>query len=224
MHQDANPTTDAEISDAMCETCGADDCVDLETNPQYCGDCSTQCDTEELCRSSQCFEKAEIVRANLVTADNYPGLVVSSSAYPGWQFEVPNSMAGFTTQEVGFMGSHMGPLFVALIALEGSNDVPDPLDLSGADVFATAVSASTNVQGAEDILFPLAASLSPGWYAIVVGAGEFGSPDNAEGSVWGLQETIAMPQLPFTLLQTNQSIVLQDMQARFFLRGFLREE
>jgi hypothetical protein len=37
-----------------CSVCGTDDCVDLTSDPLHCGDCTTMCESDELCITSEC--------------------------------------------------------------------------------------------------------------------------------------------------------------------------
>jgi len=48
-----DPTTQVE-----CMVCGTDTCVDLQTDSNHCGDCSTMCNADETCVSGQCASAA----------------------------------------------------------------------------------------------------------------------------------------------------------------------
>jgi hypothetical protein len=148
-------------------------------------------------------------------------VLISSQFFSGWRFEVPAQSANFEVFEVGYYGTHdaSGSLFAALVELSDSNDRPTPQDLSGTDVIATGLLDSQAAIGGQDVVFPIAASLAPGWYAVVFGAGAHGASANGTGTFANDQSPNPGVQLVFTMVQSNDNFVNQSAQPRVFARG-----
>lgn len=89
----------------------------------------------------------------------------------GVRFEVT---ALVTTGGIGgdFSTLHEGGIFGALVQLDGPTDFPDSQDLSTPDFFASVVMPVPNAAFLET-------ELTPGWYAVVFGAGQFGASGEA---------------------------------------------
>jgi hypothetical protein len=83
------------------------------------------------------------------------------------------------TQEVGAHLLFGNPVFAALVQLDGPLDVPNSADLSTSDVLAVGRIVPTPVTGpggqSAEFHTPISASLQPGWHALVLGAGLFGT-------------------------------------------------
>ena len=86
----------------------------------------------------------------------------------GVRFEVTQS--DVTDAIGGVFG--FGDLFGAVVQLSGPSDFPDSTNLSTPDVLGTAV---IHPAGPADSSSPLSLALSPGWYALVYGSGQFGA-------------------------------------------------
>jgi hypothetical protein len=103
------------------------------------------------------------------TAGGGPGgtnYVVAGSQFLGVRFQVTSPVQ---TSAIGGQFTGSGTLFGAVVALEGPGDFPDTTNLSSPDVLGTAVMAPT------DSSAPLSLTLTPGWYALVFGGGQFGA-------------------------------------------------
>jgi hypothetical protein len=105
------------------------------------------------------------------------GLEVSSPQFVGSRFFVSGTP---TTTRVGGhlyetqfqpLGNHQ--IFGALVALAGPTDVPDSFDLSTPDVLGSTLLTLQPLSN--DVSAPLQVSLTPGWYAVIFGSGQFGA-------------------------------------------------
>lgn len=103
------------------------------------------------------------------------GIGLSNTQYLGTRFTIE------TNTLVTGIGGHLGGqglLFGAIVQLSGPDALP-----SGNPFDGTVIAATTFVAGAQssDFLTPLSANLGPGNYALIFGAGQFGSPADALG-------------------------------------------
>jgi len=125
------------------------------------------------------------------------------------------SIGGHLVIQTGF-GNDL--LFIALISLSGALDFPDSSDLSTGDVLGTALLAPSPLASG-DVAANLSASLTPGWYAIVVGSGLFGA--TGIGNMPGNNTPIGSPGYFFKNLATSGNWgptgVDPDANTRFFL-------
>ena len=123
------------------------------------------------------------------------------------RFEVSQST---TTKSVGgtflnFDGS-AATFFGAIVELTGASDVPNSLDLSGADVVGTTL---LSIDGARfngvDLSAPLSVSLNPGWHALVFGSGKFGasSGPDVDLAMPSFETDLAPSQNPASLFQPS---------------------
>jgi hypothetical protein len=84
------------------------------------------------------------------------------------------------------IGAHLivgTPIFAALVELDGAHDFPDSTDLSTPDLLAVGILQPLPPGPADssEVSTHLVAPLSPGWHALVLGAGLFGT-DGGFGS------------------------------------------
>ena len=200
----------------------SDECVDLASDPNHCGACSAECGEDQACTAGTCVTGTafEIARATAVRNPDGAGLVVGGNAWPGWRFEVPAEVSSFRVAEVGYYGTYTtGSIFAALVALDGSADDPDSIDLSSDDVVAASAFTSLPVSTDADVVVPLSATLTPGWYAVVFGTDAFGA-QGGSGTIRDGQSTVTGSQLAFSLIQSTGELVLQGVTPRLFIRGF----
>ncbi len=104
-------------------------------------------------------------------------MLLSHTQFGGVRFEID------TTLRVDAIGGHFATyyagdgydsLFGALVALTGERDVPDSANLSTPDVLRTVSFDPTN-PSSDHVISIDPVWLSPGWYAVVFGAGLHGS-------------------------------------------------
>jgi len=106
------------------------------------------------------------------------GTLIDDTFFTAVNFEV---VAPVTTGSIGAhmieIGSGSEPVFGAIVALTGPGDVPDSPNLSTPDVLGFTLinppDPSDNRAG------NLRLTLSPGWYALVFGSGQFGATGEA---------------------------------------------
>lgn len=142
----------------------------------------------------------------LNTADGSPlasGLALDDYFWPIHRFEIGSPT---TIQRVGgyFDNLTAGPItiFGAVVALSGSADHPDSLDLGTPDVLGATV--FDVMPGAGVYSGNLSLAVAPGWYALAFGTGKFGA-DGVVG-VDVIMPGLAIdldPQLPFTAIQAG---------------------
>lgn len=98
------------------------------------------------------------------------GSVIDDSQFLGVKFELTSQV---TTARIGGHFAFDGPIFGAVVALDGVADFPDSADLSTPDVLGVAL---LSLPGPSDeVSADLALTLEPGWYALVFGSGLFGA-------------------------------------------------
>jgi hypothetical protein len=105
------------------------------------------------------------------------GFPIGDGGFTGLRFFLP---FGVTTDRIGghFGGLGGVDIFGAIVALSGPSDFPDSLDLSTPDVRGTArivLSPSGVPVPSRVVSAPLEAGLTPGWHALLFGAGLFGT-------------------------------------------------
>jgi hypothetical protein len=86
------------------------------------------------------------------------------------------------TTEISRVGAFVegsGTVFAAIVAVDGLYGAPDPADLSGDDVIATALIDLTGANSGADHAVELDATLEPGYYSLVIGSGKFGADGDA---------------------------------------------
>ncbi len=237
---DASPTCNAALScppDSLCDTrsgqcvevcspgqsaCGAV-CVDTADNPNHCGGCGIDCSgNDQLCAEATCTEgKAfEIARAAAVIGSDRDGIRINDNVWPGWRFKVSADQQLFRVTHVGYYGSHTtGSLFAAIVALDGPDDQPDALDLTGDDVVETGVQSNSQGDVDADIVIRVETLLEPGWYAVIFGSNGFGA-SGGTGRARDGQASVEEHQPPFAINQAQNGFELQTVEARVFIRGF----
>jgi hypothetical protein len=153
------------------------------------------------------------------------GYPISDAGFTGLRFFVPFAVMTET------IGGHFGGLggtdiFGAIVALSSPGDLPDSQDLSTADLVGgtrivlspTGVPVSSRVVSA-----PLDLALAPGWYALVFGAGLFGTTGTGLFTLDNFPRTgqtlfgsggLTRPGLPFTegALSQNRLYAFVDAQ------------
>ena len=140
------------------------------------------------------------------------GVMVDNEFFAAVNFEVTQTVV------TGRVGAHLfsfvddGPVFAALVRLDGPLDVPDEPNLSGDDVLgATLIQTvwpSDNVSG------NLRLTLEPGWYAMVIGTDRFGASGTAD--LVGNNVLVGTPRI-YSIRQSDGAIILQASPIRFFV-------
>lgn len=118
-----------------------------------------------------------ITSAGLGAEGRASGIEISNAQFLGWRFHIDQDV------EVTSVGGHLfseGSVFAAVVRLKESSALP-----SGGPFDSTTVASAVFQVGfpSQDVLIPLRVTLPAGDYALVFGAGRFGSPDNSEGGV-----------------------------------------
>lgn len=112
--------------------------------------------------------------------------------FVGVRFHV-NSAVEVTHVAARVCCSGPGSTFAALVRLTHAADFPDTEDLSSSDVIATTVLPTADVFQPAVVAAPVRVTLARGWYALVLGAGLFGTefgtglfdgPGQANSSSW----------------------------------------
>lgn len=104
------------------------------------------------------------------------GLPVSATNFVGWRFKITTSLA--VSEVGGHLGGIDGNLFAAIVPLTAIDALPTGSPFDSAAMIPTV--NFTAPPSTADIRVPLAVTLLPGSYALVVGSGQF----NATGSGW----------------------------------------
>jgi len=119
------------------------------------------------------------------TASGTPGPVgatVSDDFFLFHRFEI---LSTTTLSSVGghFRNTSAGSadVFAAIVALSGSADLPDSLDLSTPDVLATGLITLPQTNPGNLFQTQLNPTLQPGWYALGFGTGQFGATSGVNG-------------------------------------------
>lgn len=108
--------------------------------------------------------------ATLANTGSGGGYTLAASQFLGARFEVSS---GVTTNQAGGHFSGSGEIFGAIVRLTGPTDFPDSTDLSTPDVVGSTL--ITLGHPSNEFSAPLAAALTPGWYALVFGSGTLGA-------------------------------------------------
>ena len=140
---------------------------------------ATICDGAVLLYESSELGQVGVPPVNFINGET-PGCNVDTNLYQGVKFYL--SEATYVEQVgahlVGFGawpydGNQLGQLFAAVVRLDGADDFPDSRDLSTPDVVG--VSLIQLPATSNDVYGEIGISLKRGWYALVLGAGLFGS-------------------------------------------------
>jgi len=151
------------------------------------------------------------------------GISVSNTFYSGYRFQVTTTV---TVRSIGLTATSFsqtaGTLFGAFVRLSGPSDAPDSPSLITPDVFGTTLIALPgNAAGATVATAATSVTLTPGWYALVFGAGAFGSTlTGAVATTFGTSNgCTALPGTggPFTLRQSDGALIVQTSSPHFFL-------
>jgi len=162
----------------------------------------------------------DVSRTGAVNNPNAAAILLTENVWPGWRFEITTDVAFFRVTDVGYQGAFTSAaIFAAIVALDGPNDQPDALDLSGNDVVATAILNTLPINGDADVVIPLSTTLTPGSYAVIFGSNAFGAT-GGDGRIRDGQTTVPGSQLPFAIRQDTNTFQLQGIEARMFVRGF----
>jgi hypothetical protein len=105
------------------------------------------------------------------------GFSIGEAGFTGLRFFLPFAV---TTDRIGghFGGLGGVDIFGAIVALSGPSDFPDSFDLSTPDVRGAArivLSPSGDPVPSRVVSAPLDVGLTPGWHALLFGAGLFGT-------------------------------------------------
>jgi hypothetical protein len=105
------------------------------------------------------------------------GFSIGEAGFTGLRFFLPFAV---TTDRIGghFGGLGGVDIFGAIVALSGPSDFPDSFDLSTPDVRGAArivLSPSGDPVPSRVVSAPLEVGLTPGWHAVLFGAGLFGT-------------------------------------------------
>lgn len=150
------------------------------------------------------------------------GLLVNDHFWPMHRFEI--AAPAFVESVGGHFENTTRDairIFGAVVALSGSTDLPDALDLSTPDVLGTTLIDVEPADGVHSGRVSLA--LAPGWYALAFGTGRFGADSVVGFDV--ILPSLAIdldPQLPFTAIQagnpygTPPQFLAQRASPRFF--------
>jgi hypothetical protein len=148
---------------------------------------------------------------------------LSTEFWPGWRFEVPAGNT-FTVSKVGlhiYAKSVDLSIFGSLVALTGPSDQPDKLDLSGSDVIKTTVFNMAPVtSGSQNVSGTLKATLKPGWYAVIFGAGKSGT--NGNGLAFNTNTKLTGVQNIFLITQSTQAVTPSTWASRLFVEGTMQ--
>jgi hypothetical protein len=154
--------------------------------------------------------------ATLGTTGKTSGAKIQSTQYLGVRFSVSSPM------EATAIGGHFSVLvgsqfFGAIVRLSSPTDFPDSNDLSSSDVLAsTLLSAPRSSAQVSASIGPV--TLSPGTYAMMFGAGQFGSPANTLAIAPADDPNIGTPSYFFR--NTDGSYSNGNFShTRFFLTG-----
>ena len=189
-----------------------------------------------LHRRMSCFLGLAIFAFSFPSAgqffDTASGAATGTSASMNDRFWLLHRFQVTSTVTIGTVGGHFhhpgcAPIgrrtaFAALVALTGSSDVPDSVDLSTSDVIATTLITVPGFPGGVGEA-PLTATLSPGWYGLAFGTGEFGadlipngvSPPDCLG-MDSLDTDLEPSQFPLTIDRTAGTFVNSAVKLRFF--------
>lgn len=162
-----------------------------------------------------------------LAADQSSGLLLDSTVWPGFRFEVTGTKA-VTTTSIGVHASVTTPgkIFGAIVKLTSATDSPDANNLSSSDVLKTTVIDLTSTVGISTAKLhsaPIAVTLAPGFYAAVFGSGgAFGSTASAatipaQSGAGGCTNGLGYP---FSITQSpSGSLILQATTPHMILRG-----
>jgi len=125
------------------------------------------------------YESATLGQTGITSEEAFiqqtvPGANVDSTSFYGVRFFV--NQPSQTTQIGGHFvisPSNIDVFFGAIVQLDDENDFPDSDDLSTPDVLGATL--LTFPEPSDQVFGELSLSLTPGWYAVVFGAGLFGS-------------------------------------------------
>jgi hypothetical protein len=137
---------------------------------------------------------------------------VASSQFLGVRFQVTSPVQ---TSAIGGQFTGSGTLFGAVVALEGPGDFPDTINLSSPDVLGTAVMSP---MAPADSSAPLSLTLTPGWYALVFGGGQFGA---SGGPAFATRDNTEVGSPSFFFWTSGNPTWSDDSinHTRFFLDG-----
>lgn len=140
------------------------------------------------------------------------GTTVSAQAYTAVNFQITSTVT------TGSIGCHLidfddaRAVFGAIVKLTGPNDFPNTPNLTSSDVLGATLMyppyLSDNVAG------NLRLTLTPGWYALVIGSGRFGA--TGEAGAFGNNTPDGVSQ-PYTINSTTGQIVFQATPVRLFV-------
>ena len=157
-------------------------------------------------------------------------IIVGDSGWPMHRFAVNSTTQlqaiGGYFQNVSYVGVPAVPrnIFAAIVRLSGPTDFPDSFNLTTPDVIGvTGINIGIATQAYVGLVDM---SIGPGWYALQIGTGAFGSPSISQFpspvEMPNLLTDLDLDQLPIVALQTNNppvapGFVEVDMNARFIV-------
>lgn len=140
------------------------------------------------------------------------GTTVSAQAYTAVNFQI------MSTVTTGSVGCHLidfddaRPVFGAIVKLTGPNDFPNTANLTSSDVLGATLMyppyLSDNVAG------NLRLTLTPGWYALLIGSGRFGATGEAGAFGNNIPDGVSHP---YTMNSTTGQIIFQASPVRLFI-------
>lgn len=123
---------------------------------------------------------ATAIAAPSVLLGDERGYSIAPNMFLGVRFDLPapvrlarvgGHLLGFGLG--GVAEGERGTIFGAIVALTGSDDLPDSFDLSTPDVIASTLIDLPELSA--EVFGDLRLTLDPGWYALVFGGGAFGA-------------------------------------------------
>ena len=173
-----------------------------------------------LCSDQAAGDEVTLESSALGATQKFSGTSVTEGQFVGWRFQTTESLA---VQQVGghllSIPDQPGDIFAALVRLQSIDSVPIGVPFNADEVVATTTFRPSFPS--DEVLVPLATTLSPGSYVLVFGTGMFGATGEA-----ALPNFDDQPDIPPTDISSfifwSRPFVGQPLEWRLNLASHMR--